>query len=194
MTKVIDFYFDFISPYSFLAHKRIAMIKKNENIKFSYKPILLGGLHNLAGITAPALIKSKRNYLVEDCEMIAKKYNINFVFNKKFPINSLKLMRGLLIVKDEIKNEYIDKFFDAYWSLNIDLNDEKNITNFLSELRVDSIFFYENIKKMKIKKLLTKLTQEAFDKKIFGAPTFIVNDKIFWGQDRLDYALDEFKN
>ena len=194
MTKVIDFYFDFISPYSFLAHKRIAMIKKNENIKFSYKPILLGGLHNLAGITAPALIKSKRNYLVEDCEMIAKKYNINFVFNKKFPINSLKLMRGLLIVKDEIKNEYIDKFFDAYWSLNIDLNDEKNITNFLSELRVDSIFFYENIKKMKIKKLLTKLTQEAFDKKIFGAPTFVVKNKIFWGQDRLDYALDIFKN
>ena len=194
MTKVIDFYFDFISPYSFLAHKRIAMIKKNENIKFSYKPILLGGLHNLAGITAPALIKSKRNYLVEDCEMIAKKYNINFVFNKKFPINSLKLMRGLLIVKDEIKNEYIDKFFDAYWSLNIDLNDEKNITNFLSELRVDSIFFYENIKKMKIKKLLTKLTQEAFDKKIFGAPTFVVKNKIFWGQDRLDYALDMFKN
>ena len=194
MNKFIDFYFDFISPYSFLAHKRIAMIKKNENIKFSYKPILLGGLHNLAGITAPALIKSKRNYLVEDCEMIAKKYNINFIFNKKFPINSLKLMRGLLIVKDEIKNEYIDKFFDAYWSLNIDLNDEKNITNFLSELRVDSIFFYENIKKMKIKKLLTKLTQEAFDKKIFGAPTFVVKNKIFWGQDRLDYALDIFKN
>ena len=84
MTKVIDFYFDFISPYSFLAHKRIVKIQKNENIKFSYKPILLGGLHNLAGITAPALIKSKKNYLVEDCEMIAKKYNINFVFNEKF--------------------------------------------------------------------------------------------------------------
>ena len=57
MTKVIDFYFDFISPYSFLAHKRIVKIQKNENIKFSYKPILLGGLHNLAGITAPALNK-----------------------------------------------------------------------------------------------------------------------------------------
>ena len=194
MTKVIDFYFDFISPYSFLAHKRIVKIQKNENIKFSYKPILLGGLHNLAGITAPALIKSKKNYLVEDCEMIAKKYKIDFVFNKKFPINSLKLMRGLLIVKDEIKNEYIDKFFDAYWLLNIDLNDEKDITNVLNELKVDSVNFYENIKKQETKELLTKLTQEAFDKKIFGAPTFVVNNKIFWGQDRLDYALDEYKN
>ena len=145
MTKVIDFYFDFISPYSFLAHKRIVTIEKNENIKFSYKPILLGGLHNLAGITAPALIKSKKNYLIEDCEMIAKKYSINFVFNKKFPINSLKLMRGLLKVNHEIKNKYIDRFFDAYWSLNIDLSDEKNITDFLNELKIDSVLFYENI-------------------------------------------------
>ena len=194
MTKVIDFYFDFISPYSFLAHKRIVVIKKNENVKFSYKPILLGGLHKLAKITAPALIKSKKNYLVKDCEMVAKKYKINFLFNKKFPINSLKLMRGFLIVNDEIKNRYIDRFFDAYWSLNIDLNEEKNITDFLNELKVDSDLFYENIKKQKTKELLTKLTQEAFDNKIFGAPTFVVNNKIFWGQDRLDYALDEFKN
>ena len=114
--------------------------------------------------------------------MFNKKYKIDFVFNKKFPINSLKLMRGLLIVKDEIKNEYIDKFFDAYWLLNIDLNDEKNITNVVNELKVDSVNFYENIKKQETKELLTKLTQEAFDKKIFGAPTFVVNNKMFWGQ------------
>ena len=148
----------------------------------------------MAGITAPALIKSKKNYLVEDCEMIAKKYKIDFVFNEKFPINSLKLMRGLLSVKDEVKDEYIDRFFDAYWLLNVDLNDEKNITNFLNELKVDCVNFYENIKKQETKELLTKLTQEAFDKKVFGAPTFVVNNKIFWGQDRLDYALDMFKN
>ena len=103
-------------------------------------------------------------------------------------------MRGLLSVKDEVKDEYIDRFFDAYWLLNIDLNDEKNITNVLNELKVDSVNFYENIKKQETKELLTKLTQEAFDKKIFGAPTFVVNNKIFWGQDRLDYALDEYKN
>ena len=86
------------------------------------------------------------------------------------------------------------RFFDAYWLLNVDLNDEKNITNFLNELKVDCVNFYENIKKQETKELLTKLTQEVFDKKVFGAPTFVVNNKIFWGQDRLDYALDEFKN
>ena len=48
--------------------------------------------------------------------------------------------------------------------------------------------------KKKIKDILKKLTKEAYDKEIFGAPTFYVNNKIFWGQDRLDYALEEYKN
>ena len=194
MIKSIDFYFDFISPYSFLAHKRIRKIENKENIKFIYKPILLGGLHNLAGITAPALIKTKKNFIVKDCEMVAKKFKIDFIFNSKFPINSLNLMRGLLIVDDEIKKKYIDIFFDAYWISNTDLTFEKNVSDILSKIKVDSNFFFENIKKQEIKDLLKNLTQKAFDKKIFGAPTFVINDKLFWGQDRLDYALDEFKN
>ena len=194
MNKSVDFYFDFISPYSFLAHKRIKILEEEENIKFIYKPILLGGLHNLAGITAPALIKSKRGYLVDDCQMIAKKYNIDFVFNSKFPINSLKLMRGLLIINDQIKKKYIDEFFDAYWSLNIDLSNEKNISEILLKIKFDPKIFFENINKQETKDDLTNLTQEAFKNKIFGAPTFVLNNKLFWGQDRLDYALDELKS
>ena len=194
MNKSIDFYFDFISPYSFLAHKRIKILEEEEKIKFIYKPILLGGLHNLAGITAPALIKSKRGYLVDDCQMIAKKYNIDFVFNSKFPINSLKLMRGLLIINDQIKKKYIDEFFDAYWSLNIDLSNEKNISEILLKIKFDPKIFFENINKQETKDDLTNLTQEAFKNKIFGAPTFVLNNKLFWGQDRLDYALDELKS
>ena len=194
MNKTIDFYFDFISPYSFLAHKRIKILEEQKKVEFIYKPILLGGLHNLAGITAPALIKSKKGFLVDDCEMIAKKYKIEFVFNSKFPINSLKLMRGLLIVNDEIKKKYIDEFFDAYWSLNIDLSTEENISNVLNKINFDPKIFFENINKQETKDLLAKLTQQAFEKKIFGAPTFVLNSKLFWGQDRLDYALDELKN
>ena len=194
MNKSIDFYFDFISPYSFLAHKRIKILEEEEKIKFIYKPVLLGGLHNLAGITAPALIKSKRGYLVDDCQMIAKKYNIDFVFNSKFPINSLKLMRGLLIINDQIKKKYIDEFFDAYWSLNIDLSNKKNISEILLKIKFDPKIFFENINKQETKGVLTNLTQEAFKNKIFGAPTFVLNNKLFWGQDRLDYALDELKS
>ena len=69
MTKFIDFYFDFISPYSYLAHKRIILLNKRD--KFNYKPILLGGLHNLGGITAPAFNEKKMKNMKNDCLLIA---------------------------------------------------------------------------------------------------------------------------
>ena len=111
MIKCVDFYFDFISPYTYLAHKRIIKIEKLEKIKFNYKPILLGGLHNLNKIIPAAHIESKKKFTINDCQLIAKKFNIKFKFNDKFPINSLDLMRGVLVV-DEIKKKKIyRKFF-----------------------------------------------------------------------------------
>ncbi len=194
MTKFVEFYYDFVSPYSFLAHKRIRKIEKRESINFIYKPILLGALHNLGGITAPAFIDSKKKFIIQDCEMVAKKFNINFKFNDKFPINTLNLMRGILIINKELKNKYIDLFFDAYWLLNIDLSDEKNFRNILEKIQININNFFSDVKKPETKDLLKNLTKEAFDKEIFGAPTFIVNNKLFWGQDRLDYAIDELLN
>ena len=76
MTKSIDFYFDFISPYAYLAHNKIKIIKKQENINFTYKPILLGGLHNLQGISPPAFNKSKLKHMIDDCKLIAKKITL----------------------------------------------------------------------------------------------------------------------
>ena len=193
MNKSVDFYFDFISPYSFLAHKRIRKIENDENISFSYKPILLGGLHNLVGITAPAFINHKAKFMIRDCKMVANKFNIKFVFNSKFPINSLYLMRGLLTISASKKNTYINNFFDAYWQDGLNLNDKKIINNVLKKCKINKKDFQKKTKDQKIKDKLKKLTQEAFEKDIFGAPTFVVNKKIFWGQDRLDYALDEAK-
>tara|TARA_Y100000590_G_scaffold289440_1_gene325810 strand:- start:1926 stop:2516 length:591 start_codon:yes stop_codon:yes gene_type:complete len=194
MTNQFEFYFDFVSPYTYLAHKRIVEIEKSEKIKFIYKPILLGGLHNLRKITPAAFIEAKKKFTIEDCQMVAKKFNIDFKFNDKFPINSLYLMRGLLIINEDKKKKYIENFFNAYWSSNLDLSNKEVIGKILDELNIDRKIFYEKINDQKVKDLLKKHTQEAFDKEVFGAPTFIVNKKIFWGQDRLDYALDEYKN
>ena len=105
MTREIEFYYDFISPYSYLAHKKMIEIEKSKKINFLYKPIFLGGLHNLHKITAPAFIKSKNKYLIKDCELIAKKFKIEFKFNTKFPINSLNLMRGVLTIEGHKKKK-----------------------------------------------------------------------------------------
>ena len=191
MSDHIDFYFDFISPYAFIAYKNIIKI---ENIKFNYKPILLGGLHNLVDITAPAFNKFKLKNMKNDCELISKKNKISFIWNSKFPINSLYIMRGYLAVEVSKKKEYLETFFNAYWQNDIDLTDEKNIIHLLENLSINHEDFFKSISKQEIKDELKNFTSEAFKKEIFGAPTFVVNNKIFWGQDRLDYALDELNN
>ena len=192
MTKEIDFYFDFISPYSYIAHKKIRVTKQTKNIHFNYKPVLLGGLHNLQGITAPAFIKSKLKYMIGDCNLIAKKNKSNFIWNSKFPINSLNIMRGYLFINDEIKNLYLNEIFDAYWKDNLDTSNEEVLKSILNKCKINPTDFFDGIKDPKIKGELKDITQEAHYNEIFGAPTFVVNNKIFWGQDRLEFALDEY--
>ena len=191
MSNHIDFYFDVISPYSYIAHKKIQKIRKNQKTIFIYKPILLGGLHNLAGINAPAFNKFKIKNMQSDCELVSKKNDISFIWNSKFPINSLSIMRGYLSINDNQKEKYLDIFFNAYWRDNLDLSFEQEFSKLLDTLEIDSNIFFDKIKQQSIKDDLKKLTSDAFEKEVFGAPTFIVNNKIFWGQDRLEYALEE---
>ena len=193
MTKEVDFYFDIISPYTYIAHKKIQKINKNNKIKFNYKPILLGGLHKLAGITAPAFNKFKMKNMHNDSVLISKKNNFDFFWNNKFPINSLYIMRGYLFISENEKKNYLDVFMDAYWKNNLDLSDEKILIRLLTYCKIDCEKFFNGIKDQSIKDNLKKLTEEAFQKEIFGAPTFIVNNKLFWGQDRFEYALEELK-
>jgi len=194
MTKSIDFYFDFISPYSFLAYKKIKIIDRKEKLKINYKPILLGGLHKLGGITAPAFNLRKMKNMKNDCELVALKNKIDFKWNTKFPINTLYLMRGYLVIDENLKEKFFDICFDAYWKENIDISNDKNFDKILDLVKIDKKKFYEDIQNIKIKNKLKDLTNVAFEKDIFGAPTFVVNGKIFWGQDRLDYAIDEYNS
>ncbi len=194
MTKSIEFYFDFISPYAFLAYKRLKSLNKNKIINITYKPILLGGLHKLGGITPPAFNERKLKNMKNDCELVAIKNNIEFKWNTKFPIDSLYLMRGYLVMNNQFQKKFFDICFDSYWKDNIDISNEKNLNKILEIIGLDKKEFFENIQDTNIKEKLKKLTNNAFEKDIFGAPTFVVNNKIFWGQDRLDYALDEYNS
>jgi 2-hydroxychromene-2-carboxylate isomerase len=194
MIKSFDFYFDFISPYSFLAHKEIIKIERVNSIKIKYKPILLGGLHNLHGIKAPAFIPAKAKHMIRDCKLIAEKKKINFKFNSYFPIKSLNLMRGVLVAEeDNFKSYYIDNIFNAIWQDGLNINDENILQKILKNLNVNPKTFLLRVSSSSIKDLLKKKTSEAYEKGIFGAPSFVSNNKIFWGQDRIEFALNEAK-
>ena len=192
MTKEIDFYFDFISPYTYLAYKKIQSLPKN--IKINYKPILLGGLHNLEGITPPAFIKPKLKHMINDCLLISKKNNIDFKWNSKFPINSLNLMRGYLGINSVNRVEYIERMFNAYWRDDLDISNEETLIRLLDQCKVDKDIFFRTIKDPIVKQKLKDATKNAHEKEIFGAPSFVINNKMFWGQDRLIYVLDEYNN
>ena len=192
MIKPFDFYFDFVSPYSFLAHKKIRKIESKAKIKVRYLPILLGGLHNLHGIKAPAFIPAKARHMIRDCKLIAEKNNTKFKFNSYFPIKSLNLMRGVLVAEeDNFKSYYIDSIFDTIWQDGLNLNDENIFYKVLKNLNVNPKTFILRSSSSSIKDLLKKSTSEAYEKGVFGAPTFVSNNKIFWGQDRIEFVLNE---
>ena len=190
MTKEIDFYFDFISPYTYLAYKKIQSLPAD--IKINYKPVFLGGLHNLQGITAPAFIKPKLKHMICDCLLIAKNNDFDFKWNSIFPINSLNIMRGCFDINLSNRNLYIETMFNAYWKYDLDISKEEILIPLLEKCKIDKDIFFKTIKDPAIKEKLKDATKNAHEKEVFGAPTFIVNNKIFWGQDRLEFALDEY--
>ena len=115
--------------------KEIRKIEIKTSIKVKYKPILLGGLHNLHGIKAPAFIPAKAKHMIRDCKLIAEKNNVRFKFNSYFPIRSLNLMRGVLVAEeDNIKNYYIDSIFNTIWQDGLNMNDEIIIEKVLKNL------------------------------------------------------------
>ena len=154
--------------------------------------MLLGGLHNLHGIKAPAFIPAKAKHMIRDCKLIAEKNEIKFKFNSYFPIRSLNLMRGVLVAEeDNIKSFYIDNIFNTIWQDGLNMNDENIIQKVLKNLNVNPKTFTLRTSSSLIKDSLRKKTSDAYVKGIFGAPTFIANNKIFWGQDRIEFALKE---
>ncbi len=103
-------------------------------------------------------------------------------------------MRGALIAKnDNSEKIYIEKIFDAIWRDGLNMNDNIIINKVLKNLDLNPNIFFGKVSDIKIKDKLKKLTNDALKKGIFGAPTYYVNRKIFFGQDRLIYAIDEIK-
>ena len=194
MIKSFEFYFDFGSPYTFLAHKEIRKIEKENSIKIKYMPILLGGLLKSVGVKPNADIPIKAKYMIKDCKLWADKKNIVFKFNNYFPIVTLNLMRCVLVAeKKGFAQNFINKVFDAIWEDGLNLNDNIIVEKLLKNIDINPKTFLMESVDNKIKDELKKRTDEAYKKGIFGSPSFVVNNKIFWGQDRLEFVVNEAK-
>ena len=117
MTKSIEFYFDFSSPYAYIGYKEIMKYEKKNLFKIKFMPIFLGGLHNSAGVTPAAFNALKSKYMMNDTKLVSEKKNIKFIFNSYFPIKTVNFMRGAIIAeKDNFQKIYIENA-SRWWSL-----------------------------------------------------------------------------
>ena len=190
--KKIDFYFDISSPYSYLAHEQIKRFEKENKIKVNYMPILLGGIHQLANITAPGLNPSRAKHMIKDLKICADWFKVKFQFNRYFPLKTVNIMRGALVAEKEgFLNNYVDQFYKAAWVDSLNLNDDKILERFIKNMDINPKSFIEKLSDQKIKDDLKTKTNNAFKKGVFGAPTFIVGSKMFFGQDRLEFVFRE---
>ncbi|MEQ9617780.1 MAG: 2-hydroxychromene-2-carboxylate isomerase [Deltaproteobacteria bacterium] len=188
MGKKVEFYYDFSSPYSYIASRRIEKICEDNGAKLEWKPFLLGGLFNEIGIKPAAEVDNKIAYVREDTQYSAGYYGIEFVFPELFPLNSVRSMRGAFAASEKGKLVvYNHEMFRLYWTEGKDLSREDILRDAVGALGIDPDWFVARIGEQEIKDSLREETSKAARRGAFGAPTFFIDDKMFWGNDRLDY-------
>jgi 2-hydroxychromene-2-carboxylate isomerase len=189
MTKTLEFLFDFGSPASYLAYKRLPALAARTGARIVYEPMLLGAVFKATGNASPAAIPAKGRWTGADFRRWAKRHNTEFNFNPHFPINTLHLMRGATgLIEDTRFMTYCDMVFDAMWRDPKNLGDPAELARVVRRAGVEPDDFKALIERDEVKERLKATTEAAVARGVFGAPTFFVGEEMFFGQDRMDFV------
>jgi 2-hydroxychromene-2-carboxylate isomerase len=192
MTKTVEFFYDFGSPTVYLAATQLPAIAAAVGATIDWRPMLLGGVFKSTGNQSPVVVPAKAAYMNNDLKRFAKRYGVPFRFNPHFPINTLALMRGAVAYQDDVvaSSTYRDAIFMAIWVEARNLNEPDVIGQVLSDAGLDPAELMNRIGQQTVKDQLIANTEEAVNRGVFGAPTFFVGERMFFGQDRLDFVAD----
>lgn len=192
MTKTVEFFYDFGSPTVYLAATQLPAIAAAVGATIDWRPMLLGGVFKSTGNQSPVVVPAKAAYMNNDLERFAKRYGVPFRFNPHFPINTLALMRGAVAYQDDVvaSSTYRDAIFMAIWVEARNLNEPDVIGQVLSDAGLDPAELMNRIGQQNVKDQLIANTEEAVNRGVFGAPTFFVGERMFFGQDRLDFVAE----
>ena len=184
------FIFDFGSPKTYLVYKLLPGIEKRTKTKAEYVPVLLGGIfkstNNVSPIESFKTVPAKGKYDDLDTARFVKKHDIAFNFNSNFPINTLNLMRGAIFAQENgIFDKYVEVVFKSMWVDDKKMDDLEVIQTVLLENGLPVKEIFEGTQDQKIKDKLIKNTSEAVEKGIFGAPSMLVEDELFFGKESL---------
>ena len=189
MAKTFDYYFDFGSLASYLAHTQMEKIKTETGATPNYLPMLLGGVFKATGNVSPASVPAKGKYIFVDFKRFADSYGVPLETNPYFPIITTTLMRmlaGLQMRSDARMHEFMDVIFKAIWVDALNLNDPEVLTSVLTKAQFDPAELLALANEQATKDKLKDVTTQAVERGVFGAPTFFVGTQMYWGQDRIE--------
>ena len=176
MAPSIDWYFDFVSPYSYLGFHRL----KDFSQPIALKPVLFAGLLNHWGQKGPAEIPAKRKWTYRNCVWEAKMLGVPFRFPALHPFNPLPHLR--LALAAGCTPEAVKTIFDFVWTTGEDAADPARFASLCDRLKADPA------KRPEVKDLLRRNTEQAAARGVFGVPSWVIDGEVFWGADSVDFA------
>ena len=191
LMKTLNFYFDFLSPFSYFAWLKLESLIHETGVKVNYKPVALGSLLNHWEIKGPGEITPKREFLLKQCLRYARTHNLEFTTPKTHPFNSLYALRlALSGVAGSHQERVIETLWRAGWQKRIDMGEPEELLEVLSENDLPAEDLYEKSFTRDAKAELKKNIQEAISFGVFGVPSFVVDDELFWGKDSMEDLKD----
>lgn len=185
----IELHYDYASPWAYLASELLAKRLPAASFTVSYHPIYLRGLESFSkGIPYGS---AKLAYIMRDLERCAAHEGVPLAPPASFPIDGLGALRAAYVAEERgVFDRYHPAAFRAVWAEGRDLNDKGVVATLLAEaLGADEAAAREAMTAQPIKDRLREATAAAVARGVFGTPTFFVGDELFWGHDRLDYAV-----
>lgn len=188
MSKSLEFFFDYVSSYSYLANHEL---KSLEGVEIRYRPFFLGGVMKATGNRPPGTVPAKGAYLGRDLMRWAHRYGIEFRFPSAFPQNTLAALRLALVAQERGDFEQLHQgLFNGMFVEDRDLSDPAVLGEILTGSGLEAEDYLAAIEDEAIKDALKANTEEAISRGAFGAPTFFVGDEMFFGNDRFDFIRE----
>ena len=188
----VEFLFDFGSPNAYLAHKVIPSVEARTGTRFTYLPVLLGGLFKATGNRSPmeafAGIPAKLAYEALERDRFVKRHGLTrFALNPHFPVNTLAIMRGAVAAQTlRVFEPYVEAVFAAMWEEGAKMDDPGVIAQALTAAKLPAERLMALAQERAIKDELVANTSGAVERGVFGSPSFLVGDALYFGKDRLD--------
>jgi 2-hydroxychromene-2-carboxylate isomerase len=191
MAKKLEFFYDYVSPYSYLANSQLGRFDQSTLV---YRPMFLGGVMQATGNRPPGALEVKGDYLRKDIARWARRYGIEYNRNPKFPLNTLKALRLAVVAQqDGVYDQVHDALFDASFVRQLDLDDDVVLAKIMQVAGLDQEATLARIGEQSDKDEVKANTEEAVDRGAFGAPTFFVGDDMFFGNDRFEFIEEALR-